>query len=126
MAKTTDETHGLIRELDLKEAIAIGLGTMTGAGIFVLASLAAERAGPASAVSYVLAGTLCLMIALVVSELATGMPKAGGSYTFITEALGPLAGSIVGPGNWLGLTFATGFYLLACGEYLSLIVPIPS
>ncbi len=125
MSKTTDETHGLIRELDLKEAIAIGLGTMIGAGIFVLAALAAERAGPASAVSYVLAGTLCLMIALVVSELATGMPKAGGSYTFITEALGPLAGSIVGPGNWLGLTFATGFYLLACGEYLSLIAPIP-
>ena len=64
------------------------------------------------------------MIALVVSELATGMPRAGGSYTFITQALGPLAGSIVGPGNWLGLTFATGFYLLACGKYLSLIVPI--
>jgi amino acid transporter/nucleotide-binding universal stress UspA family protein len=125
MSKTTNETHGLIRELDLKEGIAIGLGTMIGAGIFVLAALAAERAGPAAAVSYVLAGTLCLMIALVVSELATGMPKAGGSYTFITEALGPLAGSVVGPGNWLGLTFATGFYLLACGEYLSLIVPIP-
>ena len=119
------DTHGLLRELGLKEAIAIGLGTMIGAGIFVLSALAAERAGPAAALSYVLAGAICLPIALVVSELATGMPRAGGSYTFITQALGPLAGSIVGPGNWLGLTFATGFYLLAFGEYLSLIAPIP-
>jgi len=119
------DDHGLLRELGLKEGIAIGLGTMIGAGIFVLSALAAERAGPASAISYVLAGAICLPIALVVSELATGMPKAGGSYTFITQALGPLAGSIVGPGNWLGLTFASGFYLLACGEYLAMIVPVP-
>jgi amino acid transporter/nucleotide-binding universal stress UspA family protein len=119
------ESHGLLRELGLKEGVAIGLGTMIGAGIFVLSALAAERAGPASAISYTLAGSLCFLIALVISELATGIPKAGGSYTFITQALGPLAGSIVGPGNWLGLTFASGFYLLACGEYLAMIVPIP-
>jgi amino acid transporter/nucleotide-binding universal stress UspA family protein len=125
-SKPCADAHGLLRELGLKEGIAIGLGTMIGAGIFVLSALAAERAGPASAMSYVLAGAICLPIALVVSELATGMPRAGGSYTFITQALGPLAGSIVGPGNWLGLTFATGFYLLAFGEYLSLIVPIPT
>jgi amino acid transporter/nucleotide-binding universal stress UspA family protein len=124
--ESSTQTHHLLRELGLKEGIAIGLGTMIGAGIFALSALAAERAGPASAVSYVLAGALCFLIALVVSELATGMPRAGGSYTFITQALGPLAGSVVGPGNWLGLTFATGFYLLAFGEYLSLIVPIPA
>ncbi len=123
--ESPDEAHNLVRELGLKEGIAIGLGTMVGAGIFVLSALAAERAGPASAISYTLAGTLCLLIALVISELATGMPRAGGSYTFITQALGPLAGSIVGPGNWLGLTFASGFYLLACGEYLAMIVPLP-
>jgi amino acid transporter/nucleotide-binding universal stress UspA family protein len=120
----TDKSN-LVRELGLKEGLSIGLGTMIGAGIFVLSALAAERAGPASALSYVLAGAICLPIAFVVSELATGMPKAGGSYTFITEALGPLAGSVVGPGNWLGLTFASGFYLLACGEYLAIILPAP-
>lgn len=123
--ESSDETHGLVRELGLKEGVAIGLGTMVGAGIFVLSALAAERAGPASAMSYVTAGLICLLVALVISELATGMPRAGGSYTFITQALGPLAGSIVGPGNWLGLTFASGFYLLACGEYLAMIIPVP-
>ena len=62
---------------------------MVGAGVFVLSALAAERAGPASAVSYAIAGGICLLVALGISELATGMPRAGGSYTFIAQALGP-------------------------------------
>lgn len=118
------DNRGLVRELGLKEGLAIGLGTMIGAGIFVLSGIAAERAGPAAIISYILTGLVCLPIAMVVSELATGMPKAGGSYTFITQALGPLAGSVVGPGNWLGLTFTTGFYLIAFGEYLSFFIPV--
>jgi amino acid transporter len=117
--------HGLVRELGLKEGVAVGLGTMIGAGIFVLPAIAVERAGQAAAVSYLIAGLICLPIAMVISELATGMPRAGGSYTFITQALGPLAGSVVGPANWLGLTFANGFYLIAAGQYLSLYIPVP-
>ena len=115
----------LLRELGLKEALAIGLGTMIGAGIFVLPSIVVERAGQAAAISYLMAGLVCLPVAMIISELVTGMPRAGGSYTFIAEALGPLAGSIVGPANWLGLTFANGFYLIAAGHYLSLFLPIP-
>jgi amino acid transporter len=115
----------LIRELGLKEGLAIGLGTMIGAGIFVLPAIAAERAGQAAAFSYLFAGLLCLPVAMIVSELATGMPRAGGSYTFITQALGPFAGSVVGPANWLGLTFATGFYLIAAGQYLALFISVP-
>jgi amino acid transporter/nucleotide-binding universal stress UspA family protein len=119
------ETKGeLIRELGLKEGLAVGLGTMIGAGIFVLSGIAVERAGRAATVSYLTAGMLCLGVALIISELATGMPRAGGSYTFISQALGPLAGSLVGPANWLGLTFATGFYLIASGRYLALFMPI--
>jgi amino acid transporter/nucleotide-binding universal stress UspA family protein len=115
----------LIRELGLKEGLAIGLGTMIGAGIFVLPAIAVERAGQAAALSYLIAGLICLPVAMIISELATGMPRAGGSYTFITQALGPLPGSVVGPANWLGLTFANGFYLIAAGRYLALFIPTP-
>jgi amino acid transporter/nucleotide-binding universal stress UspA family protein len=115
----------LIRELGFKEALAIGLGTMIGAGIFVLPGIAVERAGQAATISYLLAGLICLPVTMIISELATGMPRAGGSYTFIAEALGPLASSVVGPANWLGLTFANGFYLIATGQYLALFVPLP-
>ncbi len=115
----------LIRELGLSEALSIGLGTMIGAGIFVLSGIAAEEAGPAAALSYVAAGFICLPIAMTISELATGMPRAGGSYHLISHSLGPLAGAVVGLGNWLGLTFATGFYLLGFGQYISYFLPIP-
>ena len=106
-----------------REALRFGsTGTVTpgqgiesaqlGAGIFVLPAIAAVRAGQATAFSYLIAGLICLPVAMIISELATGMPRAGGSYTFITQALGPVAGSIVGPANWLGLTFANGFLWL--------------
>lgn len=79
---------GLVRELGLTEALALGLGTMIGAGIFVLSAIAAHRAGPAAALSYVAAGLICLPVAMTVSELATGMPRAGGSYHLISRTLG--------------------------------------
>ena len=110
---------GLVRELGLAEALAIGLGTMIGAGIFVLSAVAAQRAGPAAALSYVMAGLVCLPIAMTVSELVTGMPRAGGSYHLISRSLGPVAGAVVGMGNWLGLTCATGFYLIGFAQYMA-------
>jgi amino acid transporter len=88
----TNQEGKLTRELGLREGLAIGLGTMIGAGIFVLPAIATERAGQAAALSYLIAGLICLPVAMIVSELATGMPRAGGSYTFIAQALGPLAG----------------------------------
>ena len=117
---------GLARELGLTEALAIGLGTMIGAGIFVLSAVAAQRAGPAAALSYVTAGLICLPIAMTVSELATSMPRAGGSYHLISRALGPMAGAVVGVGNWLGLTFATGFYLIGFAQYMAYLLPVPT
>lgn len=125
MSNSESHANGLVRELGLTEALAIGLGTMIGAGIFVLSSLAARDVGPGAALSYIIAGLICLPTAMNISELATGMPQAGGSYHLISRALGPLAGAIVGPGNWLGLTFATGFYLLGFAEYVAYFLPIP-
>jgi amino acid transporter/nucleotide-binding universal stress UspA family protein len=116
----------LVRELGLTEALAVGLGTMIGAGIFVLSAIAARQAGPAAALSYVAAGLVALPTAMIVSELATGMPRAGGSYHLISRALGPLAGAVVGPGNWLGLTFANGFYLIGLAQYAAYFLPLPT
>lgn len=118
------EKYHLIRELGLMEALAVGLGYMLSAGIFILSANAAERVGPAVSLSFIFAGLICIPTALILSELATAIPKAGGSFTFISRAFGPLAGSIVGPGNWLGLIFFAGFNLHAFGHYLSYFIPI--
>ncbi len=114
----------LARDLGFLEAYTLGLGTMIGAGIFVLPGIVAGRAGPASMVSFLIGGAVALLAALSLSELATGMPKAGGSYYYVNRALGGLFGSIVGWGMWAGLMFATAFYMLGFGQYLAGLHPI--
>lgn len=108
----------LARDLGFLEAYTLGLGTMIGAGIFVLPGIVAAAAGPASMVSFSIGGVVALLAALSLSELATGMPKAGGSYYYINHALGSFFGTIVGWGMWAGLMFATAFYMLGFGQYL--------
>jgi amino acid transporter/nucleotide-binding universal stress UspA family protein len=115
----------LAKDLGLWSALAIGIGTMIGAGIFVLPGQAAAAAGPAVAISFIIGGTISIFTALSASELGTAMPKAGGSYYYVNHALGPLFGSIAGWGNWMGLAFASAFYTLGFGEYLATFVPLP-
>ncbi|WP_418281775.1 APC family permease [Halorubrum sp. DTA98] len=130
MAPDVQPETQLERTLGFTEALMIGVGTMIGAGIFVLPGPAAGAAGPAIALSFVIGGGIALLTALSASELATAMPRAGGSYHFINEGLGPLFGSIAGFGNWLGLAFASAFYVIGFGSYLGLllaaVVPLPS
>src|SRR6056297_2469108 len=103
----SDSDQELARDLGFLEAYTIGLGTMIGAGIFVLPSIAAESAGPASMISFAVGGIVSLLAALSLSELATGMPKAGGSYYYVNRAMGSFFGSVVGWSMWAGLMFAT-------------------
>jgi len=117
-----DTSAELERTLGLTEALMIGIGTMIGAGIFVLPGPAAAAAGPAIALSFVIGGGIALLTALSASELATAMPRAGGSYHFINKGLGPLFGSIAGFGNWLGLAFASAFYVIGFGGYLGILI----
>ncbi|WP_266078236.1 amino acid permease [Haladaptatus caseinilyticus] len=116
----------LAKDLGPLAALTIGIGTMIGAGIFVLPGQAAEMAGPAVALSFVIGGIISLFTALSASELGTAMPKAGGAYYYINHALGPLFGSIAGLGNWIGLAFASAFYMLGFGGYVKTLVAVPS
>ena len=116
----------LAKDLGLLSALTIGVGTMIGAGIFVLPGQAAAAAGPAVALSFVVGGVVSLFTALSASELGTAMPKAGGSYYYVNHALGPLFGSVAGWGNWMGLAFASAFYTLGFGEYLATFLPLPA
>jgi amino acid transporter/nucleotide-binding universal stress UspA family protein len=119
----SEATGELERNIGFLEAMTLGGGTMIGAGIFILPGIAAEGAGPASAVSFLIAGGVAFLAALSLSELATGMPIAGGSYHYVNRALGGLFGSIVGWGMWSGLMFASAFYMIGFGQYL--VAPIP-
>ncbi|MFC6904107.1 amino acid permease [Halalkalicoccus tibetensis] len=113
----------LARNLGFLEAMTMGGGTMIGAGIFILPGIAAEGAGPASSLSFAIAGLVALFAAVSLAELATGMPIAGGSYHYVNRALGSFFGSIVGWGMWTGLMFASAFYMIGFGQYL--VEPVP-
>jgi APA family basic amino acid/polyamine antiporter len=114
---TVTETGELERTIGLSGGLAIGIGTMIGAGIFVFPGLAGAEVGTAATASFAVGGVIALLVALPTSELATAMPKSGGGYYFISRGLGTLAGTIVGLSLWLGLVFATAFYLVGLGFY---------
>ena len=113
------EQGELERTLGLPQALAIGVGTMVGAGIFVFPGLAAGEAGPAAMGSFAIGAVIALLVALPTSELATAMPESGGGYYFVSRGLGTLLGCMVGFGQWLGLVFASAFYLMGFGYYLA-------
>ncbi len=122
----SENDEELAKDLGLVSAMTIGIGTMIGAGIFVLPGIAVQRAGPVVVLSFVLGGVIALFNALSVSELGTAMPKAGGAYYFINRSLGPVFGSISGLGDWLGLAFASAFYTIGFGQYLGELLDLPA
>ena len=108
-ATVHDDTE-LERTIGLAGGLAIGIGTMIGAGIFVFPGLAAGNAGPAAALSFAIGGVIALLAALPASELGTAMPRSGGGYFFISRSMGTAYGAVIGLGLWLGLVFASAFY----------------
>ena len=116
----------LAKDLGPLAALTIGIGTMIGAGIFVLPGTAVARAGPLAAATFVIGGVIALFTALSASELGTAMPKSGGAYFYVNRALGPLFGTISGWANWMGLAFASAFYMYGFGEYVNALVGAPA
>lgn len=123
-SSSAGSSKALRRELGFWDALTIGAGTMIGAGIFLLAGVALEMAGPAAIFAYLGAGVICMITAASAAEMATGMPTSGGDYYFVSRSLGPVLGAISGIGIWLSLTFAIAFYLFGMGEYLSRFLPL--
>ena len=111
----------LAKDLGPLAALTIGVGTMIGAGIFVLPGEAILNAGSMAAVAFVLGGIIAMFTALSASELGTAMPRSGGAYYYVNHALGPLFGSVAGWANWLGLAFASAFYMVGFGRYIARI-----
>jgi len=115
----------LERKLTLSSVIAISIAGMLGSGIFVLPGIAAAKTGSSIWLAYLIAAICILPAALSKSELATAMPKSGGSYVYIERALGPLFGTISGIGLWLSLLLKSSFALVGFGAYLLVLTNIP-
>jgi APA family basic amino acid/polyamine antiporter len=89
--------HGLKRSLGAVDLIALGIGAIIGTGIFVLTGRAAEaNAGPAVALSFVLAGIASAFAGLCYAEMASMIPIAGSAYTYAYATMGELIAWIIG------------------------------
>ena len=74
-----------------------GVGVIIGTGIFVLTGVVAKTtAGPATAISFVIAGVVCGLAALCYAEFASTVPVAGSAYTFSYATLGEFVAWIIG------------------------------
>jgi len=92
-----DGSTGLKRVLTRMNLIALGIGAVIGTGIFVLTGhAAADFAGPAVALSYVLSGLGCLFAGLCYAEYSSALPIAGSAYTYTYATLGEFMAWIIG------------------------------
>lgn len=88
---TEEPEHRLRKDLSALDLTVFGIGVIIGTGIFVLTGQAAHgTAGPAVALSFVLAAVACGLAALCYAELASTVPVAGSAYTFSYATLGEL------------------------------------
>ncbi len=116
-------SHGLKRTLGPANLLFLGIGCILGAGVYVMTGTAAANfAGPAVILSFLIAGAACALTGLCYAELAAAMPVSGASYTYCYAAIGEIAAWVLG---WLlvfeyGLaagTLAVGF----SGYFVSLL-----
>ncbi|MGA4846104.1 amino acid permease [Streptomyces sp. G5(2025)] len=90
------EGHGLKRTMGLFQLVCFGVGAIVGTGIFVGLSDSVAKAGPAVAVSYVLAAVTCVFTAFSFAELGGAIPVSGSSYSFAYATLGERVAFLVG------------------------------
>jgi len=95
--EAADTEHGLRRALRAIDLVMLGVGAIVGAGIFVLTGeAAAQYAGPAIVLSFILAGIACVFAGFCYAEMASMIPIAGSAYTYSYATLGEFLAWIIG------------------------------
>ncbi len=109
----------LARRLGVRDAVIIGLGSMLGAGVFVVfAPAAAAAGGPGLLIAVAVAGFIAYCNATSSARLAARYPESGGTYVYGRERLGPFAGFLAGWGFVIGKTASCAAMALTIGAYL--------
>ena len=125
----TQQDKELVKGLGLTSATMLVMGSMIGSGIFIVsAEIARETDSPALLIAaWMVTGFMTIVGALCYGELAAMMPRAGGQYVYLREALGPLWGFLYG---WtLFLVIQTGTIAavgVAFGKFLGVFFPAVS
>jgi basic amino acid/polyamine antiporter, APA family len=109
----------LKRILGPLDLLMVGVGVIVGGGIFVVTgNAAAQLAGPAIVLSFLLAGLGCALTGMCYAELAAMIPAAGSAYAFTYTALGEAAAWVIGWNLLLEYVFAASYVAVGWSGYL--------
>jgi APA family basic amino acid/polyamine antiporter len=119
MTATGPTDYSLRRELTLRDAVVLGLGSMIGAGIFAAFGPAADAAGSWMLLSLVIAGFVAFCNATSSASLAALHPESGGTYVYGRQRLGDLWGYLAGWAFVVGKTASCAAMALTFGAYVA-------
>ncbi len=119
-------SQSLQRELGVLGAIAMGLGSIVGAGVFVSTGIAAGVAGPAVIISVAIAAGVAVCNGLNSAQLAASHPVSGGTYEYGYRYLNPWLGFTAGWMFLIAKSASAATAALACAGYLLNLFGIPA
>jgi basic amino acid/polyamine antiporter, APA family len=123
MSQAGDSEKGLKRTLGAGSLIALGIGAIIGAGLFVrTAAAAGEHAGPAVTLSFIVAAVGCAFAGLCYAEFASMIPIAGSAYTYAYATMGELVAWIIGWALILEYALGAATVSIAWSEFLNKLV----
>ena len=115
--------HSLKRSLGPINLIALGIGGIIGAGLFVRTAAAiADRAGPSVVLAFILAGIGCAFAGLCYAEFASMIPVAGSAYTYSYATMGELVAWIIGWDLILEYAVGAATVAIAWSEYFNRVL----
>jgi APA family basic amino acid/polyamine antiporter len=120
VADIDDADHGLKKTLGPLNLVALGIGAIIGAGLFVrTAAAAANNAGPSVTLGFVIAAVGCAFAGLCYAEFASMIPIAGSAYTYSYATMGELVAWIIGWDLVLEYGIGAATVAIAWSEYLN-------
>ncbi|MDQ4502130.1 amino acid permease [Sinomonas sp. ASV322] len=118
---TTTSTLGAA--LKPRQLTMMGLGSAIGAGLFIGSGAGIQAAGPAVLLSYLVAGTLIILVMWALGEMAAANPNSGAFSVYTSRALGPVAGATVGWLWWIQLVVVIAAEALGAAGLLATVFP---
>ena len=120
LAQAQDDGKGLKRTLGAGNLIALGIGAIIGAGLFVrTAAAAGQDAGPAVTISFIVAAVGCAFAGLCYAEFAAMIPIAGSAYAYSYVTMGEMIAWIIGWALIMEYALGAATVSIAWSEYLN-------
>lgn len=120
LEESKESAKGLKRTLSAWALVALGIGAIIGAGLFVrTAAAAANNAGPAVTIAFIVAGIGCALAGLSYAELSSMIPVSGSAYTYTYATMGELVAWIIGWDLVLEYALGAATVSIAWSEYLN-------